>query len=521
MNDAIPRPVVLVVMDGWGIAPPEPHNAVHLARTTAIDRLTATWPSTSLAAHGGAVGLPGDQMGNSEVGHLNLGAGRVVKQELVVIDDSIADGSFAANKVFLDAAGQIRAAGGTAHIVGLCSPGRVHSSLDHLYALTDLLAEQGLEVRLHAITDGRDTPPSSARGYLEEIERRLAGKAQVAVVVGRYYSMDRDQRWDRVARGYAAHVAGIGTHHLSADEAIAAAYAAGETDEFITPRVIVDDGGEPIGRILDGDGVFCFNFRADRARELTQALTGQGFEGSFFDRAAVRDLSAYVCLTEYRADFDLPIAFEPHTLDAILGQVLAERGLNQFRCAETEKYAHVTFFFNGGTEQPFRGEDRLLVPSPKEVATYDLKPEMSAAGVTAEVLPRIRNREHDFILVNYANGDMVGHTGVLEAAITAVETVDAQIAALHEAVAACGGALLVTADHGNSEQMRDEVTGQPHTAHTLNPVPLILIDPTRPGVSLRDGGALCDVAPTVLELLGLPAPPQMTGASLLADAPHT
>jgi 2,3-bisphosphoglycerate-independent phosphoglycerate mutase len=516
MVNPLPKPVVLVVMDGWGIAPPGPHNAVHLARTATLDRLQRDWPATSLAAHGRAVGLPADQMGNSEVGHLNLGAGRIVEQELVIIDDAVEDGSFAANPRFHEAAERIRAAGGTAHVMGLCSPGCVHSSLDHLYALVDLLAAEGLEVRVHALTDGRDTPPSSARGYLRDIEERIAGRARVAAVVGRYYSMDRDKRWDRIARGYRAHTEGIGHHHRSVDEAIAAAYGAGETDEFITPRVIVDEQQRPIGSILDGDGVFFFNFRADRAREMTQALTGQGFESSFFERAVVRDLSAYVCMTEYRADFELPVAFAPHPLTDILGAVLAEHGLAQLRCAETEKYAHVTFFFNGGIEQPLSGEERELVPSPKEVATYDLKPEMSAAGVTEQVLARIERGEHDFVLVNYANGDMVGHTGVLEAAIRAAETVDAQIGRLHEAIAARQGALLITADHGNSEQMLDERTGEPHTAHTLNPVPFVLIDPRRRNARLREGGSLRDVAPTVLDLLGLQLPAEMTGRSLVA-----
>jgi len=518
MSDAIPKPVVLVVMDGWGIAPPGPYNAVHLGRTPVLDRLQRDWPSTALAAHGRAVGLPAGQMGNSEVGHLNLGAGRVVKQELVLIDDAIEAGDFARNQAFLDAAAAIRVAGGKAHVMGLCSPGQVHSSLEHLYALVDLLVAAGLEVRLHAITDGRDTPPSSARDYLREIEARLAGKAAVAVVVGRYWSMDRDKRWDRIARGYQAHTEGVGARHRSADEAIAAAYEAGETDEFITPRVMVGQDGEPIGRIEDGDGVFFFNFRADRAREMTQALTGRGFEDGFFERRVVRDLAAYVCMTEYRSDFGLPVAFAPHSLDRILGQVLADRGLAQLRCAETEKYAHVTFFFNGGVEQPFPGEDRHLVPSPKEVATYDLKPEMSAAAVTNHVVDCVAAGAHDFVLVNYANGDMVGHTGVLEAAIVAVETVDVQIGRLEEAIAARGGALLITADHGNSEQMLDEATGQPHTAHTLNPVPFVLVDPRHRGATLRSGGSLRDVAPTVLELLDIPKPAEMTGASLIGDA---
>jgi 2,3-bisphosphoglycerate-independent phosphoglycerate mutase len=389
----------------------------------------------------------------------------------------------------------------------------VHSSLDHLYALVDLLHDAGLPVRLHALLDGRDTPPSSARGYLREIEERIGERAAVAVVVGRYWSMDRDQRWDRVERGYRAHVEGVGTPHPSADEALAAAYAAGETDEFVTPRIIVDGDREPRGRITDGDGVFFFNFRADRARELTAALTQPGFDG--FDRGTMPTLVSYVCMTEYRADFGLPVAFPPLTLERILGDELAAAGLRQLRCAETEKYAHVTFFFNGGVEEPGAGEERVLVPSPKDVATYDLKPEMSAAGITDEVVAALATGRHDFVLVNYANGDMVGHTGILEAAVRAAATVDAQIGRLDAAVAAAGGALLITADHGNSEQMRDASTGEPHTAHTLNPVPFVLVDPRRRDTRLRDGGALEDVAPTVLALLGLPQPPEMTGRSLL------
>jgi 2,3-bisphosphoglycerate-independent phosphoglycerate mutase len=398
--------------------------------------------------------------------------------------------------------------------MGLCSPGGVHSSLDHLYALVDLLSGAGLEVLLHAITDGRDTPPSSARGYLKEIEARIRGKAEVAVVVGRFWTMDRDKRWERVERGYRAHVQGVGAIHASADAAIAAAYAAGQTDEFIEPRVIIGADGAPRGRIGDGDGVFFFNFRADRAREITRALNFEEFDG--FAREVRPSLSSYVCMTEYDDSFGLAVAFGQLSLTNILGQVLSARGLGQFRCAETEKYAHVTFFFNGGLEAAFAGEARQLVPSPKDVPTYDLKPQMSAAQVTEIVLARLAAADDAFILVNYANPDMVGHTGVLAAAIRAAETVDREVGTLCEAVRAKGGALIITADHGNCEQMLDEATGEPHTAHTLNPVPVILVDDTRPNVSLRGGGSLRDVAPTVLELLGIEQPVEMTGRSLIA-----
>ncbi|MCP4675872.1 MAG: 2,3-bisphosphoglycerate-independent phosphoglycerate mutase [Deltaproteobacteria bacterium] len=509
-----PKPVTLIIMDGWGEAPAAPDNAAKVARTPVLDGLLASFSHTSLKAHGPAVGLPEGQMGNSEVGHLNLGAGRVVKQDLVIIDEAIEDGSFAKNEVFLNAARKITTAAGRAHIVGLCSPGGVHSSLRHLYALVDMLASRGIEVWLHAITDGRDTPPRSAREYLADIEMNIAGKARVAVVVGRYYSMDRDNRWDRVEKGYLAHVAGEGTPHRTVDDAIAAAYEAGENDEFITPRIIVDKDGEPRGLIGDNDGVFFFNFRADRAREMTIAFNDDAFDG--FSRTVRPGLSAYVCMTEYSHEFGLPIAFAPMSLDRILGEVLSNHGLKQFRSAETEKYAHVTFFFNGGVEEPFDAENRKLVASPKEVATYDLKPEMSAQEVADVVVDRVKSGEYDFVLVNFANGDMVGHTGILEAAVAAAETVDTQVGRIVDTVTSAGGAVIITADHGNLEQMRDNETGEPHTAHTNNPVPFILVDKTRQEVSLRDGGSLCDVAPTILALFGVPAPPEMTGKSLIA-----
>ncbi len=507
------KPVVMVVMDGWGVAPKGPHNALTHAKTPVLSELEKTCPYTEIAAHGLSVGLPEGQMGNSEVGHLNLGAGRVVKQDLVMIDDAVKDGSFAKNRAFLDAADKILAAGGRAHIMGLCSPGGVHSSLDHLYALAALLHQKGLKVLLHAITDGRDTPPRSAREYMVDIEKNLGENAEVAVVVGRFFSMDRDNRWDRVERGYRAHVLSEGTPHKSADEAIAAAYEAGENDEFITPRIIVDANGNPKGQISDKDGVFFFNFRADRAREITRALAEENFTA--FSRPVVRKLSAYVMMTQYQKDFPYPIAFPPASMDHILGEVLSQSGLKQLRCAETEKYAHVTFFFNGGVEEPFPGEERQLVPSPKEVATYDLKPQMSAPSVCDKVVAAIESDNYDFILVNFANGDMVGHTGIMEAAISAAETVDAQIGRIVTALKTKNGAALITADHGNLEKMWDDETQAPHTAHTNNPVAVIIVGDAYKGKTLRKGGSLQDAAPTILDMLGLEQPAEMTGVSLI------
>ncbi len=513
MSNHIPKPVVMVVMDGWGVAPKDQHNALTHASTPVLNELESVWPYTEIAAHGLAVGLPEGQMGNSEVGHLNLGAGRVVKQDLVMIDEAVADGSFAKNPVFLDAADKILSASGRAHIIGLCSPGGVHSSLEHLYALAETLNKKGLKVFLHAITDGRDTPPRSAAQYLKDIEKNLAGNAEIAVVVGRFYSMDRDNRWDRVERGYRAHVLSEGTLHKSADEAVSAAYEAGENDEFITPRIIINSDGTPKGQIEDHDGVFFFNFRSDRAREMTRALAEDGFKE--FVRPVTRKLSAYVTMTEYHKDFPYPIAFPPSSMENILGEVLSKKHKLQLRCAETEKYAHVTFFFNGGRETPFEGESRQLVPSPKEVATYDLKPQMSAPEVCDKVVDAVESSQYDFILVNFANGDMVGHTGIMDAAIKAAETVDTQIGRIFTAVKKAGGAMLITADHGNLEKMWDNDTSAPHTAHTNNVVPVILIDDRYKNVTLRKGGSLQDAAPTILDMMGIEQPAEMTGTSLI------
>jgi 2,3-bisphosphoglycerate-independent phosphoglycerate mutase len=513
MSNLKQKPVVMVVMDGWGVAPKGPHNALTFAKTPVLSELEKTYPYTEIDAQGLAVGLPEGQMGNSEVGHLNLGAGRVVKQDLVMIDDAVKDGSFAKNPAFLDAADKILKAKGRAHLMGLCSPGGVHSSLEHLYALAALLHQKGLKVFVHAVTDGRDTPPRSARQYMVDIEKNLKGTAEVSQVVGRFYSMDRDNRWDRVERGYRSHVLSEGTPHKSADEAIAAAYEAGENDEFITPRIIVDANGNPKGQINDNDGVFFFNFRADRAREITRALAEENFTA--FARPVKRRLSAYVMMTQYQKDFPYPVAFPPASMDNILGEVLSKAGLTQLRCAETEKYAHVTFFFNGGVEAPFEGEDRQLVPSPKEVATYDLKPEMSAPAVCDKVVAAIESEKFNFILVNFANGDMVGHTGIMEAAVHAAETVDVQIGRILSSLKAVGGVALITADHGNLEKMWDDESNAPHTAHTNNPVPVIIVGDSYKGRILRKGGSLQDAAPTILDMLGLPKPAEMTGVSLI------
>lgn len=508
------RPVVLMILDGWGINPNRENNAVLLADTPNLDRLLKTFPHTTILTSGMAVGLPEGQMGNSEVGHLNLGAGRIVYQDLTRISKAIDDGDFFTNPVLLDCITRVKGGGGALHLAGLLSDGGVHSHNTHLYALLELARRQGVEqVYVHPILDGRDTPPQSGAGYLRELEGKLAeiGVGRIATVSGRYYSMDRDNRWERVEKGYRAMVEGVGERFPTADAAITASYAAGVTDEFMVPAVIVD-GQSPVATIHDGDGVIFFNFRADRAREITRALALDDFTG--FDRPRHPRLSSYVCMTEYDATFGLAIAFAPEELTNILGGVVADRGLRQLRIAETEKYAHVTFFFNGGVEEPFPGEERVLIPSPKDVATYDQKPQMSAFEVTDELLRRLESDTYDVVIINYANCDMVGHTGVLDAAIRAVEAVDQCVGRVVETVRARGGIVLITADHGNAEQMADE-QGEPFTAHTTNPVYLILVDDSRSGVLLAPGGKLCDIAPTMLDLMGIPQPVEMTGRSLL------
>ena len=508
------KPLMLMILDGWGINPSPDNNAVALAATPNLDRLLADFPATTIRTSGMAVGLPDGQMGNSEVGHLNLGAGRIVYQDLTRISKSILDGDFFTNPVFLDCIAKVKGNGGRLHLAGLLSDGGVHSHNTHLYALLELARHQGVaDVFVHCLLDGRDTPPQSGTDYLAQLEAEITriGTGRIATVMGRFYAMDRDNRWERVQKAYDAMVLGQGEQRASAREAIEQSYAAGVHDEFVLPAVICQ-GGQPVATINDNDAVIFFNFRSDRAREITRALTFQQFDG--FKRARVPQLSAYVCMTEYDITFPLPIAYAQEELTNILGSVLSAAGMQQLRIAETEKYAHVTFFFNGGVEAPFPGEDRTLIPSPKEVATYDQKPEMSAYLVTEELLTRLGQDRYDVIILNFANCDMVGHTGMLSAAVKAVEAVDNCVGRVTEKMRSLGGTVLITADHGNAEQMADE-NGEPHTAHTCNPVRLILVDDTRRDTILKEGGKLADIAPTMLKLLGLPQPKEMTGESLL------
>ncbi len=509
------KPLLLMILDGWGINPNPAHNAVALAHTPNLTRLLAEYPHVAIRTSGMAVGLPEGQMGNSEVGHLNIGAGRVVYQELTRISKAIADGDFFSNPVLLDCIAKVKAAGGRLHLAGLLSDGGVHSHNTHLYALLELAKREGLQdVYIHCLLDGRDTPPQSGIEYLAQLEAEIVriGCGRIATVMGRYYAMDRDNRWERVEKAYNAMVCGQGEQQAaSAREAIEQSYAAGVNDEFVLPTVIMNQG-LPVGTVRDGDGFIFFNFRSDRAREITRAIALDRFDG--FDRSSWPKLAGYVCLTEYDATFGLPVAFASSELSNILGGVLADAGLKQLRIAETEKYAHVTFFFNGGVEIPFPGEDRVLIPSPQEVATYDQKPEMSAFQVTDKLLKFLDQDLYDVIIINFANCDMVGHTGFEAAAIKAVEAVDACVGKVVAKVREKGGAVLITADHGNAEQMQAE-NGEPFTAHTTNPVWLVLVDDSRKGVALREGGRLADIAPTMLKMLGLAQPQEMSGESLL------
>jgi 2,3-bisphosphoglycerate-independent phosphoglycerate mutase len=508
------RFVALVVLDGWGYREKAADNAISLASTPFFDRLWRDFPRTLLEASGERVGLPHGQMGNSEVGHLNLGAGRVVFQDLERISRAVRTGEFAANPVLVEAIDRAVAGGKALHLAGLVSDGGVHSLHTHLYALLRLAKARGLSrVHVHALLDGRDTPPSSGKGHVEALVREMAaaGVGDVATVMGRYWAMDRDNRWDRVEKAYAAMVRGEGREAPGPVEAVEASYRDGKTDEFMEPAV-VRPGGRPASTVSPGDSFIFFNFRADRAREITRALTDPAFDR--FPRPE-GDLGLhYVCMTSYDATFPLPVAFPAQAMTNLLADSLASASVPNLRIAETEKYAHVTYFFNGGVEKVYPGESRLLVPSPK-VATYDLQPEMSAPEVAARAEAEILSGKHGAMILNFANCDMVGHTGILPAAIRAVEAVDAGLRRVVEAVWRAGGAALVTADHGNAERMRDDATGEPHTAHTTNPVPCVLADPSSPSSApLREGGALEDVSPTLLALLGLPVPPGMSGTDL-------
>jgi 2,3-bisphosphoglycerate-independent phosphoglycerate mutase len=507
---ATPRPVLLCVLDGWGERKESEDNAIALARTPVWDRLRATCPRGRLDASEGHVGLPEGQMGNSEVGHMNLGAGRVVLQDLPRIDDAFARDTIPGLPAFKEFVAALRESGGTAHILGLLSPGGVHSHQAHIAGLVRLLARENIPCAVHALLDGRDTPPASAMDYMRTFLEEAPG-ARVATVTGRYYAMDRDKRWDRVEKAYKAIVAAEGAAADDPLQAIEASYAAKATDEFMLPAIIGNYRG-----MQDGDGLLMANFRADRAREILTALVDPAFDG--FSRGRAVAFAATLGMVEYSEALNrfMTVLFPAQRLDNVLGQVLADAGLTQLRIAETEKYAHVTFFFNGGDEAVFPGEERILVPSPK-VATYDLKPEMSAFEVTDRLVEAIGSGKFDFILVNFANTDMVGHTGDLQAAIKAVEAVDACLGRLDEAIRAAGGAMLITADHGNAEQMMDKAIGQPHTAHTTNLVPLILAGGRRGAARLADG-KLADIAPTVLDLLDLEQPAEMTGKSLIVHA---
>jgi len=508
---------VLIILDGWGYREETDGNAVLAANTPVIDSLWAAYPHTLIRASGKDVGLPDGQMGNSEVGHLNIGAGRVVPQELVRISDAVEEGTLLSNSALVTVLQSVYQSGGTLHLIGLCSDGGVHSHVNHLFGLLEMAKDQRLtDVCIHAITDGRDTAPTSGKQYIEQIEAELArvGIGRIATISGRYYAMDRDRRWDRVQKAYEVMTQAGEGEGKTALEVLEASYENGKTDEFVLPTRVTS------GTIKPGDGVVFFNFRPDRARQLTQAFTDAKFDG--FERELVEPL-AFVTFTQYDPNLPVAIAFEPQNLDNILGEVVAKHGLKQFRTAETEKYAHVTYFFNGGREEPFEGEDRELIASP-QVATYDKQPSMSADAVTDIAIAAIERQIYSLVVINYANPDMVGHTGRMDATVNALETVDQCLGRLLQGISQAGGTAIIIADHGNAELMWDE-NHNPWTAHTTNPVPFILIEGEGlkiPGhgteVPLRADGRLSDVAPTILEILKLPQPPEMTGRSMIASS---
>src|SRR6476646_4594 len=527
-----PKPLILIILDGWGYSPKIEANAIALARKPTYDRLLREYPNTLIHTSGPFVGLPEGQMGNSEVGHLNIGAGRIVHMDITRLDLMIQNGELFSHPVLLDAMKHARTGGRRLHLFGLLSDGGVHSQQAHLYALLKMAKENGLDrVFVHAFMDGRDTLPTNGAGYLEQLQQKMReyNCGKIATVNGRYYAMDRDRRWERIAKAYNAMVFADAEGGKQADpvQGMKESYNKGVTDEFVIPFVCTDSRGQALATIRDEDSCICFNFRADRVRQITRALTrnsGLNTQGGS-DLAGATDLDAtiprdrvpsnlhYVCMTQYDKKFSLPVVVPPESLDNILANVMGQASLRNLRIAETEKYAHVTYFFNGGIEQPFPGEDRLLVPSPK-VATYDLKPEMSAAGIGDAVIKAVEDGTFDVIIVNFANADMVGHSGKIEPTIKAVETVDTCLGRIEPAVRAKGGALLITADHGNAEMMIDPATGGPHTAHTTNPVPFIVIAENGKKFSLKQGGSLRDISPTVLGMLGIPQPKEMTGQDL-------
>jgi 2,3-bisphosphoglycerate-independent phosphoglycerate mutase len=512
------RPLILIILDGWGIAPDYAGNAVTQARTPTMDLLFKTRPHARLKCWGEAVGLPERQMGNSEVGHLNLGAGRIVYQDITRIDRAIRRGEFSIQPDLLAMIRHCREEGTTLHLLGLVSDGGVHSHINHLLALLHVAKIEKLErVMIQAITDGRDTPPKMGLEFIRQLQQQIReiGVGKIASLCGRFFAMDRDNRWERVEQAFRAITAGQGVLVSDPVQAMEQAYQNGETDEFIRPRLLTGETGIPVGTIQDGDAVFFFNFRADRAREITRAFIEEDFTA--FSVEGRPKLSTFMTMTEYDTHFSpgVKVAFPPQNLVHTLGEVVSHQGICQLRIAETEKYAHVTYFFNGGRETPFPLEERCLIPSTREVPTYDLKPAMSAPEVTLEVINRIKTNRYGFIVLNYANLDMVGHTGKLEAAIRACEVVDSCLTQVISTVSDQGGIVLLTADHGNAEEMIDLKHGGPHTAHTSsNPVPVLLLDPERTKVRLKDG-ILADVAPTILTLLNIPIPEDMTGACLL------
>jgi len=508
----------MAILDGWGVGPLTDSNAIYVANTPNMDRWQKTFPYTTLVAHNGAVGLPEGQMGNSEVGHLNIGAGRIVYQDFTRINRAIETGDFFKNKVLKNTFTGVLKKKSALHLMGLVSDGGVHSHMNHLLALLKMAAEHGLtEVYIHAFMDGRDTPPTSGLNYISQLQHELVwiGTGRLATISGRFYAMDRDKRWERIKIAWQAIVEGQGILGRDPVQAVKDAYHRGETDEFIRPTVLLDESGSPVAKVKDNDVILVFNFRADRVRELTHAFTDRTWDAFAVNSRPA--LEAFVTFTQYDKQFSLPVVFPPASLDHILAEEISSSGLKQLRIAETEKYAHVTYFFNGGREEPFPFEDRVLIPSPQEVATYDLKPEMSAYLVTEKLLRRVDSEDYSLIVLNFANGDMVGHSGILAAAVKACEAVDVCLGMIVEKFTAKGGIVIITADHGNAETMSEPNSDRPFTAHSSNPVPFILISEQHKNCSLRRDGSLRDIAPTILNLQNLPVPKEMTGQCLIVD----